>query len=589
MTQGVPFSIPLTGLASSNPLPGTYIEIDFAQGQASGPNIVYGALLIGNKLSTGSATVETVVYGPYGNSPIQLATENDAITLFGQGSEMHRMWRRFVKKNGVTPVYAICVAESAGAQASLVIQLATVAAAAGNARAYMGDEFVDTAISLGDSPDVQATNIAASVGTRPNWAATATAGTEALPGGGTVHTTASSTALTFSAAQTLPAGTEFTFGTGGSTKYYLASAMVASTTGTLTVAFGGTGSATDSATIYGILTFTSRQKGPRGNWQRASLAIQGSGVNTTSSVTAQSFFTGGTTADSNANALATIAGTRFYYLVSAAEDATQLGALSTQVSSQALPVSGIRQTIVAASVDTEGNAQTISIALNQARGEYVWMQNADRPPCEISADLCALYALGEEPDGIGAPSLHNFDGLGTGSRAIDALWDMPPARSGTVPTNTTLSGALNNGLSPIATNALGQTYLVMRATTRSLTSGANDYRIRDPHKVRICDFYGDALVARVNSMHSGKDIIDNPVNGQKFTSNNLVWPLSMEATIDQLTQEWADDGQFQNVTQMIANTVVIREASPRSRMSARIPASPVDVLHQIAIQVLQVA
>jgi phage tail sheath gpL-like len=590
MTQGVPFSIPLTGLASSNPLPGIYIEIDFAQGQASGPNIVYGALLIGNKLSSGTATVETVVYGPYGNSQVQLATENDAITLFGQGSELHRMWRRFVKKNATTPVSAICVAESAGAQATMAIQFATVAAAAGNIRLYMGDEFVDTALSLGDTPDAQATNVAASVATKPNWAATATAGTEALPGGGTVHTTSSSASLTFSASQTLPAGTELIFGSQGGTKYYLASA-VSGTSGTLTAVYTGSGSSTDTATVQGILTLTARQKGPRGNWLRASAVVQGTGVNSTSSVTAQSFFTGGTTADSNANALATIAATRFYYLVSAAEDSTQLGALSSQVSSQALPVSGIRQTIFASSIDTEGNAQTIAIALNQARAEIFWMQNADRTPSEIASDVGALCSLGEQPDGLGAPSLHNFDGLGIGSRVggIDTLWDMPSARSGTVPTNTTLSGALNNGLSPIATNALGQTYLVMRATTRSLTNGANDYRIRDPHKVRICDFYGDALAAMINSLYSGKDIIDNPVTGQVFRSNNLVWPLMLESSIDKLTQDWGDDGQFQAVPLMIANTVVIREQSPRSRMSARIPASPVDILHQVAVQILQVA
>jgi phage tail sheath gpL-like len=514
--MGDPLSIPLTGLASNDPVPGTYLQIDFAQGAPSGPGVTYGALLMGNKLSTGLAVLDTVVYGPFGDSPLPLVTEQDAITLFGQGSELHRMWKRFVKKNQSTPVYAIAITESSGAKATLVITFATTATANGNVRLWVGDDFVDTAITSGDTPTVIAANVVASVATRPDWAVTA-------------------------------------------------------------------------GNVAGVLTLSARQKGPRGNWLRGSAVVTGTGVGTTSDTVSQVFFTGGTTADSNAAALATIAPTRYYYLVPAAEDATQLGALSTQVNTQALPTGGIRQKIIAASVDTEGNAQTIAIALNQARAEYVWMQNADRQPSEIAADMAALYSLGELPDGIGAPSRHNFDGLGGGSTTLDGLWDMPPARSGTKPTRTTIKGALNNGLSPIATTQLGKTYLVMRCTTRSLTNGANDYRVRDPHKVTILDFYGDALVTTLSEDFGGKDIIDNPVNNQVPKSDNVVWPNTVKATVNHLTEQWGDDGQFQNVDQMKADTKVIRESVPATRLSMRIPAQPIDVLHQIGIQLLQVA
>lgn len=512
-----PSSIPLTGLASNDPVPGTYIQIDFAQGLPSGPGVTYGALLICNKMSTGDATPDTVVYGPFGSSPLPLVTEQDVISRAGRGGEGHRMWKRFVKKNKVTPVYMIFVTESVGAQATLATTFATTATANGSVRSYHGDEFVDTPITSGDTAITIAGNVAASINGMGDWGVTA--------------------------------------------------------------ANGGTA----------VCTRTAKNHGLRGNWMRGSDVIQGTGVGTTSSVTAQTFFTGGTTADSSTTALGTILAKRYYYLISAAEDQTQLTALSVQVNSQALPTTGIRQTIVAASVDTEGNAQTIAVALNQARAEIPWMQNADRPPAEIAADLGALYALGELPDGLGAPSRHNFDGLGAGSTALDGLWDMPMPRSGTIPTRTVILGALNNGLSPITADANGNTYLVMRATTRSLTSAISDYRIRDPHKVRILDFYGDALKAKLSLQFGGKDIIDNPVPGQVPKSPNVVWPNLLKASTNKLTQDWADDGQFQNADQIKAQTVCIREATPSTRASLRIPAQPIDVLHQIGVDIQQVA
>lgn len=511
-----PLSIPLTGLASNDPVPGTYIQVDFAQGMPSGPGITYGALLMCNKLSTGDATVDTVVYGPFGSSPLPLVTEDDVIARSGRGSEGHRKWKRFVKKNPSTPVYMIFVAESAGAQATLAITFATNASANGTARVFVGDQFVDTPITVGDTPTAIAAACAVSVNTMGDWAVTATS-------------------------------------------------------------------------ALGVLTLTAKQKGLRGNWLRGSAVILGSGVLTTSNAVAQAFFTGGTTADSNTNALATILAKQFYYLVPAAEDQTQLAALSTQVNSQALPTSGIRQCIIAASIDTEGNAQVISVALNQARAELVWMEKADRTPSEIAADMAALYSLGELPDGLGAPSRHNFNGLGTGSTALDGLWDMPYPKSGTVPTRTVVKGALNNGLSPISANASGQTYLVMRVTTRSLTNSVSDYRIRAPHKVRILDFYGDAVKTKLSLQFSGKDIIDNPVKGQVPKSNMVVWPDQVKAAINKLTQDWGDDGQFQNVDAIKADTVCIRETSPSTRVSARIPAQTIDTLDQMAIDIQQIA
>ena len=96
----MPGAISITGLSADDPVPGSYLQIDFAQGEAAGSGGPIEVLLMGNLLSTGSATVDTIVYGP--DSIVQLVTEQDAIDLFGTGSELHRMFRRFVRVNKTT-------------------------------------------------------------------------------------------------------------------------------------------------------------------------------------------------------------------------------------------------------------------------------------------------------------------------------------------------------------------------------------------------------------------------------------------------------------------------------------------------------
>ena len=122
-------SIVLTGLSANDPVPGAYLEINFAQGEAAGSNSPIEVLLMGNRTSAGAATVDTVIYGP--DSLVPLQTEANVISLFGTGSELHRMFKAFTKINsGNTTVRAIAVTESGGAQATGTITYATNASAA---------------------------------------------------------------------------------------------------------------------------------------------------------------------------------------------------------------------------------------------------------------------------------------------------------------------------------------------------------------------------------------------------------------------------------------------------------------------------
>lgn len=507
-------SIPLTGLSANDPVPGNYIEILFAQGPASLGSATYSAILIGNKLSTGSATTNTVVYGP--NSATPLATETDCINLFGAGSELHRMFRRFTAVNTVTPLYAIAVPESSGNKAAINMTLVNTATANGSLRIWVEDEFVDVAIASGDTIATISANAVAAINAKTYWPVTA------------------------------------------------AQATVSTSNDTCAI--------------------TAKQKGLRGNWIRCQAVIYTTGtIATTVTNNTPTLMTGGTTADSNSTALATIASSRYYYQVSAAEDATQLGALAAQMDTLAAPIVGIRQRAFGGSVDTNGNATTITVALNTARTEVVWLQNADWTPAGLASNQAAVAALFE----VATPFRCNFSGFGNDSQT-KAYWKVPAPRTGTIPSRSTLVTSLNNGLTPIGVNANGSTYLVKRITTKCQTSSVADYRIRDSHKVTVCDRYADDLLNKLALQFTGKNLADDPATGQKITDPNLVTPRVVAAAVNKLTQDYGDISLLQNVATIIANTQVIRETSPTTRVSCRVPLTPIDILDQIGTQINQV-
>lgn len=504
----MPASIAIVGLAANDPVPGEYFEIDFAAGQAAAGTSSYNAILIGNKLSTGTATLDTQVYGPDTVTP--LLTEADAITLFGEGSELHRMWKRWFSINKDTSVYALAVTESVGAKATATITLTTTATGGGTLRIYVGDEFVDTTISLGDNVTTIATAAAANVNSKTWWPCTA-------------------------------------------------------------------------SNVNGVITLQAKQKGLRGNWLRFWSRIFPA-CGTTTSTTNVAFFSGGTTADSNTAALAAIAGKRYYYYVSAAEDATQFGAVKSQIDTLAAPTVGIRQRAFCGSVDTLANAQTIATGINAARDEIQWLAQSDVPPCELAAHNAAVYALEELPR---RPRCNfSFYGLD----AVTAThWKIPAPLSGAAPTRTEIKSALNNGLTPVGVTATGATYLVKRITTRCLNGATADYRIRDAHKVTICDRWADDMQSKIaNTMH-GKEIGDDPVGNQPGPGANVITPRVFAASVNKMTRDYGDLDLLQRVQEIISNTIVIRETTPATRMSALVPLQTIDIFDQAAVLVQQVA
>jgi phage tail sheath gpL-like len=501
--------ISITGLAANDPVPGEYNDILFAQGPASGGTATYAAILVGGMLSTGNASAATV-YGPA--TPVTLASEADAIGLFGAGSELHRMFVRFTTVNQVTPLFAIAVAEGGSAAASTgTITLTTASTGAATLRIFVADQFVDTGIATGDTPTTIAAAAAVNINGKTAWPVTASASA-------------------------------------------------------------------------GVITLTSKQKGLRANFIRYFAQIKPAAVGTTVTPTASTLQAGGTVSDSNATALAAIVGTRYYYVVSAAEDATQTGAALAQINTQSLPTNGLTGRLVVGSQDIVSNALSIAQGLNGARAELVWLYQSDVPPCELAAMAAAAYTL-EEANVI---PLCNFDGYGNSSESA-SNWRLKAPLSGQAPTRSQFVSALNGGVTPIGVLATGATYIVSRITTRSLNGSTVDYRIRDSHKVTICDRYADDLKAKETAQLSGKNVVNDPGPNDADPGPNCVSPRNYRALINRLTRDYDENGLLQNVATIVANTQVSRNSSPTTRMSALIPLQPVDVLHQIAASIQQVA
>ncbi len=509
----MPGAISITGFSSTDPVPGSYLEIAFAQGDSGGSGSPIEVLLMGNMLAAGIATPDVAVYGP--DSTTQLVSEQDAINLFGAGSELHRMFRRFVKVNKSNTVKAIAVTEAGGNQATGTILFIGPATAAGSARVYVGDEFADVGIASGDSASTTATAAATAVNRKTHWGVQATA-----------------------------------------------------------IATG----------VWGFLRLQAKQKGNRGNEIRYMPQITPA-IGMTLQSSSDAALAGGSSDDDNTSALATIANSRYYYIASAAGDATQFGALVTQLGTNAAPTVGLRQRAIAGSVDTISNTNTIATGRNSARADIAFLKSSLWPAAELAANLAACITLFETKPNPRT----NFCGFGNDADTAP-FWLVPrPRLDSALPSRSTIISALNNGVTPIGVNPNGSTYLVDLITTRSLNGAVNDYRIREHHKVTVCDFFGEDLLAKTILNHPGMRIMDDVPDGQPQPGPKVVTPNRYRSTVFGLIDAYAANDLLQNVPEIKAGTKVQRETSPSTRMAVRIPLQPVDNAKQFAILVQQVS
>lgn len=133
-----------------------YAEMD--NSQASYNDQSMRTLLIGQKLSAGSAAANTLV---------SVSSTGQAESLFGKGSMLARMVAQFRKSNPIGDLWAIAVPDNgSGVAATGSIAVTGPATASGTINLYIGGQLVQVAVSSGDS----ANTVAAAINTAINAA-----------------------------------------------------------------------------------------------------------------------------------------------------------------------------------------------------------------------------------------------------------------------------------------------------------------------------------------------------------------------------------------------------------------------------------
>ncbi len=494
----------LTGLASNDPVPGNYLEVNFAQGEAGGDNSARSILIFANKTPSGTAVVDTTVYGPDTATPA--STEQQITTLTGFGSEVHRSWRWASKLNNITAIYFICVAESAGANATGTLTIATTPTGAGTVRLEALEEVIEYSFATGDTVTAIAVGVCAQVNLR--------------------------THLPFTASN-----------------------------------------------VAGVITFTAKNKGPRGNQLRFFAQIISNGsVATTVSPSVDTAFTGGTTADNITNALATVASKFYYHHVYAQADATNKALACTQLDTQALPVTGKRYRAFFGSVDTPANSNALAIACNTAVAELVASEANPLPALELAAIAAATYAFEELPDNFRT----NFVGFGD-TPDTQARWPVPaPRNDADHPTRAEILSMLNNGVTPIGVGAARRTFIVNRITTRSLTGAVNDYRIRAAHKVSVMHRFAADWLVKLKLQYGGFRLAPDPPKGKTLPGPKVLCPAMAKGAAKGLIDVY--DGRTLIVDAATTKTdlQIAINASNKARLDCRIRLTPVDNFEQSA-------
>ena len=489
-------ALDLTGLPSTVAIPGHYVEVRFAQGQSTGDPGTKKVLIMGPKISTGSATVDTQILGPIGSS-------DEALTYAGAGSIAHRMASAFLKiagsSVGAYELYMLCPTEASGAKAAITITFATTATAAGVASVTIAGTTYSVPYSTGDTATVIADALEEKIEADPDCPCT-------------------------------------------------------------------------FANTAGAITLTAKNKGTEGGTIRAYGSVT-SGTAVTCDVTTSTALTVVASAVDFTNALATILGQKFDYIVPHCLDTTALDAIKSQVQTQALPATGFRQQVIAALCDSASNAATLGAGRNFERLMVANLESCEYENYVLAAQIAAVRVLNE----ISNPSF-NYDSYGLRSGNIFPV--LAPSKKGDWFTTTELSSMLANGITPIGVASNGQPYIVRAITTRCKNGSDFDYRVRDVHRVTVSDRFAADWYTRISTAGYSK-ITADPANQGQEPPAEFVTPRRAKAIAEQLISDYCGDGHLDPAKKadMIGACSVAVNATNASCLDIRMPLYAANLFH----------
>ena len=533
-------SISIPGLSASTKTPAVYLNVILG-----GPGTSAGAapetiLLVGNILESAISAAAPVISVAAGfmalATPTFCASVGDAITLCGQGSELHRMARAVFAQYPAASLYLAANAESAGATATADLTFATTSTAAFSVRLLLCDQAIEVPVSIGDTPTVIATAVATAVNDAadlPYYAQFAA---------GVVTFTAKMAGLR---GNSLIVDAYFVLGT---------------------VSSRITGSSTPSP---GTTT---------GQWTTIGAPIG-----------TEFPLDGGTTADSIANVITAIASQRYNRIVVASNDGTNLTALVTHLDALAGVTVGLRQQGVAATIDSLANATTLATGRNASRLQIGFHYASKVPGPEVAAVLAAARLAGDGSVGgslVGesADPAANLDGCQLATiLAQYAALDQPTA--------TEVESALNNGLAVLvpSTARPGFCALARSVTSRSQANNVPNFAVIDTEFVTACDYVADDLQGYLATTYAGFKLGADSANGNPPLSPRVTTPSLVRAVILDRLSAYEARSILRDVTANLPLLVVEADPVVSGRLNCEIPCEPVSGLHIIAGNVRQIA
>lgn len=158
--------IRLTGVPDNFRDPSALAEIKFAQGPANAALGARTAIVVGPKLSTGTATANTIY---------RLPDEGTAATLAGSGSPAHRVARQYLKYGGAPELYGVFYTPTGGTAASFSFSVAGTPTKRGQATAQVCESICTYGFTTADNGSSIADGLVAAINSNTHLPVTAAA------------------------------------------------------------------------------------------------------------------------------------------------------------------------------------------------------------------------------------------------------------------------------------------------------------------------------------------------------------------------------------------------------------------------------
>ena len=535
-------TIAVAGVPASRKTPGVNFNVVLGGSGTSAGQAPRRIMLLGNMIATaltGTTPSFSVTAGTAAiATPVFVPSPDDAATLFGRGSELHRMSISVFAQDPSATLYATPVAEASGTAATVVLTFATTATAAFTVRLRLCGGTYDVGIESGATAIAIATAVADAINDNPTLPYTA----QNDAGGGTPGAV-----VTISAKHDGPRGNTL-----------VVDAYFVSATG---------------AEVRITASSTSSGAGTTGIW---------SGNNTIGS---EITLTSGATQDDFTTALAAIEPQRYDRIVGACIDATNAGRIVTHVNAQAGPTVQLLEQALVGSTDTYANVVTFATGRNASRLQVVWNHATVIPCWEVAAQVCAARLAGDSSAGgsrVGEASdpAANLDSMELATVLMARV-------VGDQPTATEIENALNSGITPVGASGSRPGYgvIVRSITSRSQLSGTPNYAVLDTSSVTVPDYIADTLRSDLAVTFAGCKLAPN--SDSPPTAPRVVTPDIVRARIAQKLKEAEAAAILINVDANLSLLVVEANAGVPGRLDCEIPAAVIPGLHLVAGNVRQ--